>query len=190
MTKQEIAKILSTVKIAYPHSFRGMSREDANATMALWERQFRDFDYAIVQMAIDSIIAVDTSDYMPSIGKVKDMILKLSRPDARSASEAWRIVKKTLTEKSLIWIDDSIDAFNELPPDVQLCIGSAQQLHQWARTSDTDIDTVIASNFMRAYREQAQRERERMLLPGDVKQALGIEDTKTIETKGENTDEH
>lgn len=190
MTKQEIAKILSTVKIAYPHSFRGMSREDASATMALWERQFRDFDYAIVQMAIDSIIAVDTSDFMPSIGKVKDMILKLSRPDAMSAAEAWNVVKKALDEKSMIWIDDAVDAFNELPPDVQLCIGSAQQLHQWARTRNEDLDTVIASNFMRAYREQAQKERERMLLPGDVKQALGIEDSRAIETKGEKKDEH
>ena len=44
MTRDEIIMILSTLKAAYPNSFKGMSRRDGEALISLWERQFAGED--------------------------------------------------------------------------------------------------------------------------------------------------
>ena len=45
MTNNEVAKVLSTIKIAFPNSFRNMTKADAKALVKLWEIQFADYEY-------------------------------------------------------------------------------------------------------------------------------------------------
>ena len=83
-----------------------------------------------------------------------------------SEIEAWGLVRKAAMK------GDKKKAFDELPEIVQQCVGSPTILRDWGRVDIERFNTVIASNFMRVYRIQAQRKSEIDKIPLSVKRAL------------------
>jgi hypothetical protein len=63
--------------------------------------------------------------------------------------------------------------FQKLPSILQKLVGSANQLVEWNRMSDTVLESVVASNFMRSYRAKAANVREYEMLPADAKKFMG-----------------
>lgn len=72
MTRQDAIKILAILKAAYPNSYRGMSKEDANGTVNIWATQFADMPAPVVMIAVNKLIS--TNNFPPSIGEVKEKI--------------------------------------------------------------------------------------------------------------------
>lgn len=72
MTKAEALQILAILKAAYPNSYKGMSKEDALATAAVWAMQFAELPVDIVTLAIHKAIA--SSPFPPAISEVKKKI--------------------------------------------------------------------------------------------------------------------
>ena len=64
------------------------------------------------------------------------------------------------------------EEFEKLPPDIRRVVGSPEQLKAWAAMEADEVESVIASHFMRAYRMVEQREREAVLLPRFIRDAL------------------
>ena len=83
MTRQEAIKILSILKAAYPNSYRGMTKEEANGTVNIWATQFGNIPYEVVSIAVNKIISVNT--FPPSINEVKEKIRSLYW-------EAWQMI--------------------------------------------------------------------------------------------------
>ena len=187
MTEIEVRKVLGMIKVAYPNSFKDMQEADRNALVGLWKRQFADVTYEIVCAAIDSIIATDTSGFMPSIGKVKEQIIKLTEPPMLTEQEAWNLVSKAIdgasvNPSSVVYVNGQTDGktsaqrnFEKLPEDVQRIVGHPKQLADWAGMDPATVKSVVASNFMRSYRARAKHEREFLALPSNIKAML--EDT-------------
>lgn len=169
MTLNEIALLLGVIKVAYPNSFKDMPESDRMALIKLWERQFAEYDYKLVERAIDCIIASDTNPFMPSIGRIKEEIVKLTQKPAMTEQEAWALIDKATRNG----IHNSGEEFRKLPPELQRLVGSPAQLREWAMTDSKTLSTVIASNFMRSYRARIQSEKEFLALPNDIKQMLG-----------------
>ena len=69
MNKSEAVQILAILKAAYPNSYRGMTKEDARATAAVWAMQFADMPVEVVMMAVNK--AISTNEFPPSIAEVK-----------------------------------------------------------------------------------------------------------------------
>lgn len=84
MTRQEAIKILSILKAAYPNSYRGMTKEEANGVVGIWATQFASIPYSVVAIAVNKIISVNT--FPPSIGEVKEKIRGLYW-------EAWQMLR-------------------------------------------------------------------------------------------------
>ena len=59
--------------------------------------------------------------------------------------------------------------FEKLPPLVQKIIGSPSQIKDWAMCDMDVFNTVIASNFQRAYRTEATRQGEYNALPPEIR---------------------
>ena len=185
MTLNEIAMLLGVIKVAYPNSFRDMQEADRKALLKLWERQFAEYDYKIVETAIDSIIATDTSGFMPSIGRVKEEIIKLTTPPTLTEQEAWNLISKAIdgasvSPSSVIFINGTTDGktsaqrnFEKLPEELQRMVGNPRQLAEWAVMTPEAVNSVVASNFMRSYRVRIKNERELMALPKEIRQSLG-----------------
>lgn len=72
MTREETIKILAILKAAYPNSYRNMSKEEANGTVAIWTMQFAQFPVEVVMLAVNKLIS--SSPFPPAICEVKDKI--------------------------------------------------------------------------------------------------------------------
>ena len=75
MTREEAATVLAIIKAAYPASYKGMSREEANGTVALWAAQFSDVPADVVMIAVNKLISTNT--FAPSISEVKSKMIGL-----------------------------------------------------------------------------------------------------------------
>lgn len=69
MTRDETIKMLAILKAAYPNSYKGMTKDEANGMIAVWTMQFADMPADIVLMALNKLIS--TSQFPPAISEVK-----------------------------------------------------------------------------------------------------------------------
>lgn len=162
MDRVESAKILAVIKGAYPMSYQGV---DVDSIIALWQEMFADEDYSLVAMAVKAFIAVDTKGFPPSIGMVKDYILKLKKPQEMTEMEAWGLIRKAIGNSGY----NAQEEFNSLPETLRQIIGSPNVLREWAMVDLSEVETVIQSNFMRSYKVKVQRVKEWAALPDEVK---------------------
>lgn len=72
MTKEETLRVLAILKAAYPASYNGMTKREANGTVAVWAMQFTDVPVDIVLMAVQKLIS--TNKFPPAISEVKSKI--------------------------------------------------------------------------------------------------------------------
>lgn len=72
MTKEETLRVLAILKAAYPSSYNGMTKREANGTVAIWSMQFADVPVDIVLMAVQKLIS--TNKFPPAISEVKNKI--------------------------------------------------------------------------------------------------------------------
>lgn len=72
MTREETIKVLAVLKAAYPNSYRGMTKDEANGTVAVWAAQFANIPVNVVMIAVNKLIS--TNNFTPSINEVKQRI--------------------------------------------------------------------------------------------------------------------
>lgn len=167
MNKKETATLMAILKVAYPQYY---SRQDEVITAVnLWADMFKDDDFQLVSAAIKSFIASDVKGFPPSIGAIKAYITKITSPDEITEQEAWSIIKKALSNSAY----NSKDEFARLPPEIQRLVGAPSQLKEWATIDISQLDTVVASNFMRSYKCRIKSIKEFQALPNEVKQFIG-----------------
>ena len=166
MEFQEVKNILTMLRVNYPHSFHSMSKEDGEAYLNLWCEAFKDDDTELVASAVKSIIYGDKREFAPNIGQVKNRMVELLNAGSElSEQEAWNMVYKAVCRS----IHNSEEEFSKLPPTIQRVVGSPSTLKEWATTNTDEVNTVIASNFMRSYKARAKAEKEATLLPNEIK---------------------
>lgn len=166
MDRNETAQILTVLKAAYPHSFKGLSKRDANAMIDLWQMMFAADSYEAVNAAVATLISTRKEGFTPTIGEVKER-MAFAREQVTgtlSEQEAWALVEKACRNGLYGYQAE----FDKLPPEIQRAVGAPEQLKAWAGMDAETVNSVVASNFMRNYRAQAQREKERAMLPPSV----------------------
>lgn len=164
MNRQETFQIMTLLQANYPDSFRGMSKEAANVKVNLWTDMFAEEPFELVAAAAKAYIATDTGGFMPTIGKLKDMIHQMQQPNADTQMEAWGLVMKALRNS----LYGSEEEFKKLPPTVQKTVGSPNQLKEWAMMDSETVQSVVASNFQRSYQTVQKRDADFQKLPGQV----------------------
>ena len=174
MDRTQTIKILAVLKSAYPHAFQNMTKTDGEAMLNLWMAMFTEESYEEVNAAIGALISTRTVGYTPAIGEVKEQIRKLHHHSDLDENAAWVLVSRACRNGSY----HSIEEFNKLPPDVQRTVGSPEQLKQWAGMDADVVESVVASNFNKAFRVQTERAAEISKLPPQIRQQmLGIADS-------------
>lgn len=168
MTREDTIKILSVLRGAYPAFYRDITKQEAESTIALWESMFDEEPYALVGAAVKAFIAGDGKGFPPSIGQIKERIRKITQPEELTEQEAWAFVSKAIKNSTY----GSVEEFNKLPPEIQVVVHDPGQLRQWATSSAENLETVVASNFMRSFRAKQKATREYLALPTSVKQLM------------------
>ena len=168
MTREETLAIMSVLKAAYPNFYKDMKRSEADGIVNLWAAMFADEPADLVAVAVKGYIATDVKGFPPHIGAIKTAIVKLRQPEEMTEFEAWTLVERAIRNG----IYGAVEEFQKLPEICQRLVGSPNQLKEWAMMDAEAVSSVIASNFQRSYKVRAKTERERLALPGDVRQAV------------------
>lgn len=168
MTREETIKILSVLRGAYPAFYRDITKQEAESTIALWESMFDEEPYELVAAAVKAFISGDGKGFPPAIGQIKERIRLITAPEEMTEQEAWSLVSKALRNSTY----GSEEEFAKLPPEVQAVVHDPGQLRQWAMSPADEVETVIASNFMRSFRAKQKVSKEYMALPTSVKQLM------------------
>lgn len=165
LNKAETIKIFAVLQSNYPDSFRNRTDEELNGTISLWQRIFVDDSYTDVSAAVLAHIASDTNRFMPPVGVIKNMLVKIKEPATMTEMEAWALVAEATRHSAYRYQEE----FEKLPPVIQKVIGNPNVLREWALMDAKEVGTVIQSNFMRSYSAKVKNEKELAALPSTVK---------------------
>lgn len=186
MTVENTEKILTLLQAEYPHSFSGLDERMMLLKRNLWCKEFENDPFEIVYAAVRMCIR-SGSAFAPGIGEIRQKMAVLTE-DGQELPEqmAWALVSKACANG----LHHSKEEFAALPEEVQRAVGGPEQLRLWAAMDAETVQSVVASNFMRAFRTQKTREKELALLPPEVRQMLGgvIGGVKMIEGGGKDED--
>ena len=166
MNAKSTAGILAIIETAYPNIKR--SEQERIEAVKLWTSLFADDDPADVLQAVRAYIVGDTTGFPPSIGAIKQRLSLMHKPELIGEVEAWGLVSKACRNGYY----GAEEEFKKLPPMIQRVVGSPSQLRDWSMLDEQSLETVIASNFQRAYRIMESRETEYAALPETKRELL------------------
>ena len=182
MNLQETKSMLEVLQAAFPTFYRGMTNEELLRIIKLWQMMFEKETCSDVMNAVYALISTKIDNFPPTIGAVKEQIVKIKQPQQMSEMEAWSLVNKACRNGSYA----ATEEFNKLPETVQRAIGSADQLRVWAQMDEETVNSVVASNFMRAYKTKQAQKKEMDMLPNEVKNYMGaVAEKMKLESKEE-----
>lgn len=169
MTREETGIIMDILKAAYPKFYTGPGAPDPRTVLDLWAEMFAEDDVALVAAAVKSHIASDLKGYPPHIGAVKNAMHQLTRrAQDMDADKAWSLVRRAASRSAY----GAQEEFQRLPQELQRMVGSPGQLFEWSQMDSDVFNSVVASNFRRAYQARQESVRRDALLPKDVKRAV------------------
>ena len=173
MTRQETGQIMNLLSFAYPRYYAGLDKIREKNAVNMWAATFAEDDPRLVVEAVKSFIAMDDKGFPPVPGQIKAKMRLIVGRGETSETEAWDMVRKAVRNSAY----DSQAEFEKLPPPIRKLVGRANQLREWSLMDSDTFNSVVSSNFLKAYRIQSAREQEFNALPPDV-QALVAEIAK------------
>lgn len=168
MTASEAAKLLYTIRIAYPQAYSRATNEDITAAAQLWAHVLEDYTYQQASAGLMAYMASDSRGFPPSPGQVIDQIVKRQQSGQMTGAEAWAMVRRALRNSSY----HAEEEFDRLPPEIQKAIGGASALRDMSRIDSDEVATVCQSHFLRAYSAVMTRREEDAKLPARVRDLL------------------
>lgn len=165
MNKKEAAKILAYIGLNYPDTDKSKTDIEIEAKAAQWARHFSEVNADDVLAAVDAFISTSTDRFAPNIGQIKEELRKLGAGCSPvTGDDAWAHVFKAITNSSY----NAEDEFSKLPQEIQKCVGSPNQLREWAQMESGIVNSVIASNFKKDFKARQESSAVAAKLPDCV----------------------
>lgn len=193
MTTENVKSILALLMANYSNSFKNVEKKDMELIIKTWETQFKSYTLDEVFNAIMSIMANDTSNFAPSIGRVKDELNKKFKESVMPSEEAWSIV---LNKASCNPIKARTN-FEALPGNIKKAVKHPKFLESLGNANIQNQGT-FKKDFVKNYNEIIENDYQEMnankitrlefckrnAIPGETIKALnGVSDLKQIESK-------
>ena len=155
MTRKETAKIIALLQAEYPNSFSKLDKQAFDLKFELWASEFAADPFEAVYTALRMYIETG-EQFAPNIGQIRKRVQMQKQQDELTEGEAWAMVSKACRNGSYGYMKE----FAKLPPIVQKAVGRPEQLKEWAVMDESQVQTVVASNFMRSFRAERERQKE------------------------------
>lgn len=193
MTTENVKSILALLMANYSNSFKNVEKKDMELIIKTWETQFKSYTLDEVFNAIMAIMANDTSNFAPSIGRVKDELNKKYKESVMPSEEAWSIV---LNKASCNPIKARAN-FEALPGNIKKAVKHPKFLESLGNANISSQGT-FKKDFVKNYNEIIENDYQEMnansitrlefckrnAIPGETIKALnGVADLKQIESK-------
>jgi predicted DNA-binding antitoxin AbrB/MazE fold protein len=154
MSREEVQRLLISIQSLYP-TWK-VEEDEMTATINAWHWALEEYPAPEVKAALQMYVKTNNTGFAPSVSQIINGIYKPMEKDTLSEGEAWSLVKRAIQDGNY----HAEERYNELPPLVQKAVGSPNMIHQWAGTESDEVNTVIMSNFQRAYKTIVHREQE------------------------------
>lgn len=177
MDRNETKEIICMIAGIYPSFYKDASKAEKSRTVDLWASLFSEEPFELVSAALKSFIVSDEKGFAPSPGQLKAKIRTMLEPSPMTEVEAWQIVSKAIRNSGYM---ENARAEHEKLPELIKRIVKPEQLREWALQDASSLQTVVASNFMRSFREKSVQADRYERLPADVKAAIGKFTVKEI----------
>ncbi len=150
VTRGESAKLLALMYQLYPNA---KAADNPTAQAGAWALVLDRWSYQQMEAALAAFSANDRKGFPPSPGQLIDMAVTLTeKGDDMTEQEAWAMVQAAITNGYYGYREE----YERLPEIVRACVGSPNQLREWAMTDASTVSSVIASNFMRSFRAKKE----------------------------------
>ncbi len=165
MTKEETAKIMSVLEVAFPRYYAGQGEDKKRQALNLWHLMLREYPYDLVAMAVKATIANNV--FPPVISEIIEKIQTIKNGGDMTELEAWGHISKAIRSS----VYRSQEEWEKLPEELRRVV-TPDLLRSWSMVEADDVETVIQSNFLRTYRAAKKRQKEYDALPGSVKEYM------------------
>lgn len=169
MDRDETREIIKMIAGIYPSFHKDAGREEKSLTVDLWASLFAEEPFELVSVALKSFIVSDEKGFVPSPGQLKAKIRMMVNPSPMTEVEAWQIVSRAVRNSGYM---ENAKAEHEKLPELIKRMVKPEQLREWALQDAASLQTVVASNFMRSFREKSMQAERYEMLPADVRKAI------------------
>lgn len=138
----EVLKIIKIMVSAYPNT------QITDATREAYVTMLRDVPLEILEAAVQQSMA--ESEFLPTIARVREKAIAISRPHHVSSLEAWGIVKKALLEVGFYHSPNFDDPLIAKAVD---CIG-------WRTLCSSENEPADRAHFSKLFESLIRREEE------------------------------
>lgn len=164
MNITEAKKLIASMMAIYENY---NPKDPEGLTAKMWSDFMPDYSYEQVNTALACYVRSSTSGFAPAPGQLIDIIHTMTTPQELNEMEAWAVVRESIGRSSYY----ATEEFAKLPLLVQKAVGSADQLRVWAMDDDFS-ESVVMSNFQRAYKSVLDREKEISKIPENVRKLI------------------
>lgn len=159
MTRQEFGTLAKAMKAIYADP-KFLADQDA---FDVWYAMISDLDYATASEALKAYVR--SSKGLPGPSDFVKYATNKRLAESMNEQQAWALVTKAIRNSNYY----AEEEYGKLPPLVQKAVGSPTNLASWAQLPSDEVHTVISSNFARAYRAEAEREKAEAMLPEELR---------------------
>lgn len=161
MTEKETLKILSVCRDVGVQ----FSNADSDTLVEVWMQCFKNESYAEVSKALFELIQSKDPLFVNGlIGRIKEKIVE-NTMSFLDFPTAWELIRKAMHRTHPDIPQETIDAFNSLPPMLKHLVGSARHLEDMEYCLDRDeLETVEKSNMKKMYAELVKKTKEQISL--------------------------
>ena len=171
MERNEFAVLTKAMKAVYSDP-KFIADQDA---FNVWYELLKDIPYEICQAAIHKYMS--TNRFAPTIADIRQLATDIVTPEDMNEGEAWSLVYKAICNSAY----NAQEEFEKLPKECQKAVGTPAMLKEWATMDNSEVCTVIQSNFMRSYKVEVKRSKEFNQLPPSTKDVISkLADSKSV----------
>lgn len=165
MDRLEFEKIIKGMKSIWTKS----DYIPDETAMELWYTLFKHVPYKAMSTAVQMHMHI--SSFPPAPADINRQLDKLRKADPLPAEdEAWQQVRKAVSNSGY----HAEEEFEKLPEIVKLTVQSPSNLRSWGMMEIETFESVVKSQFLRAYRVRRDREAEERRLPEPIRKALEL----------------
>lgn len=178
MNRQEVYKILVSIKMIWRKHFETFTSKDFDNMTVAWLFILKDYSYEECNSGLKLYATNDTEGFPPSPGQIIDCIHKLKENPLKrqTAEEAWTSVFKAICNASY----HAEEEFNKLPYECQRAVGSSNNLRTMAAQDLDSVLSVEKSHFIRTYDATIKQLADNSKIPAEFRQALPDTNAKTV----------
>ena len=176
MTREEISRILSLIKEAYPQFNNNQTEQSFALQVELWNVQFKNESYPIVYKA--TMYHISTNSYPPTIAGIKRIIYEqFNEAKLPKNEEAWELVLKA----GRCDRENAREELGKLPEDIRSII-NVETLIQIGYANKENL-IFIKKDFLKNYEsvlESHQRESQISSISNNIKMLDSKKESEAI----------